>query len=171
MIDLTKVDPRAIKLGQMRLAVHDRAGSRNPRFFKDRTVEHIIGAAGEYKFADTFGLTVDESERWLGDKGIDFVTSIGTIDVKTAQQSGWALSEEYLLVKESSLREHKIADIIVKARIESDGSVELLRWCWSEEVKTWPTRNFTPTIKSHYKLVFELRHLRDLFRELYPFSL
>jgi hypothetical protein len=44
----------------------------------------VKGAFGEIKFSEATGLPVDEERRIAGDRGIDFLTAAGPVDVKTA---------------------------------------------------------------------------------------
>ena len=100
-----------------------------------------VGLKGEFQFAKEFGFEIDEELRPSGDKGIDFKSAIGTIDVKTARKA-------YNLIVE----ENKVdSDIYVLAKyIDNTDTVKLLGWEIKEKVLEAPVRDFGYGIINHY---------------------
>ena len=77
----------------------------------------IIGVLGELKFEEHTGIPIDEEGYVWGDNGIDFETSAGPVDVKTAKKA-------YNLI----IEEGKVKDFIyVLAQIYRE-DVVLLGW-------------------------------------------
>ncbi len=106
----------------------------------------LIGILGEIAFAQTYLLPLDTRVRHNGDKGVDFRTPIGTIDVKTAQKA-------YHLLVEVGKAD---ADIYVLAAYEA-GEVRFLGWEWGRAMTKCPVNEFRPGLHSHY-LPAELLH-------------
>jgi hypothetical protein len=100
-----------------------------------------IGLLGEYQFAVEFGFDVDEELRPEGDRGKDFISPLGKIDVKTARKA-------YNLIVEVGKVD---SDIFVLAQYfdESD-KVKLLGWATREEVLDAPSKDFGYGIINHY---------------------
>ncbi len=111
----------------------------------------LIGILGEIAFAQTYLLPLDTRVRHNGDKGVDFRTPIGTIDVKTAQKA------YYLLVEVGKAD----ADIYVLAGYDS-GAVRLLGWEWGRAMTKCPVKEFSPGLRSHYLPVSLIRPMGEL---------
>jgi hypothetical protein len=131
--------------------------NRSKRFFDDPNTEDLIGAAGELAFARAFGFQVDRSSRPLGDRGIDFTTSVNgvpmTIDVKTYRLP------YHLLVKVSEI--NNCADVLVLAQFDY-GMVSLLGWEHRNMMRKSPTNDFGRGIVSHFRLRHQLRPMDQL---------
>ena len=100
----------------------------------------LVGLAGEYAFAEAYGLSVDETERPGGDSGSDFVVNGITIDIKTARKA------YNLIVEEGKIK----ADIYVLAQYEGDTDATLLGWATRRQVSMAPTKDFGYGINNHY---------------------
>jgi hypothetical protein len=111
-----------------------------------------VGLLGEAEFAREFGLEVDLELKREGDGHIDFDTSIGTIDVKTARKP-W-----YLLMEKGSPH----ADIMVLAQLLEDEKVVLLGWEWGSEMEKMPAKKWGYPLVSHYKVAKRLKPIEDL---------
>jgi len=112
-----------------------------------------VGVAGEVAFAEEFGLEVDTTSRPSGDGGIDFMTPVGTIDVKTYRKP-------YHLLREVR-KPH--ADILVLAGFDdTSGEVHLIGWEYDSEMVQCPMKDFGYGIVSHYKAAGELRSISEL---------
>lgn len=89
-----------------------------------------IGLIGEAEFARQTGLNVDLSWRPGGDQGVDFSTSVGTVDVKTAE------FPKYLFLKTTA--EH-FAEIYVLARyVPYVETAELIGYATLDELQAAP---------------------------------
>jgi len=88
----------------------------------------LIGLVGERTFSRASGLQMDLSPRIGGDKGIDFRTRLGTLDVKTAR------GVIYLAVEEHKVR----ARLYVLAKFIEPCEAELVGWAWDSEVLRSP---------------------------------
>jgi len=109
-----------------------------------------IGLKGEEKFAEEFSLALDKELKPGGDKGHDFSSSIGAIDVKTARKA------YNLIVEEGKVR----ADVYVLAQYEdSSDSVKLLGWASKDEVLKAPKKDFGYGIINHYIPKHDLHHM------------
>ena len=102
------------------------------RFYKDENVEDIRGVYGEwvyYKRYEHLGCAPpDRKPRPYGDKGIDFHTPWGTLDVKTARKP------KNLLVKKQEIG--RVADVLVQAGWnEKLQGVELLGWYIGQDMR------------------------------------
>lgn len=137
-------------LGRERHAIHKE--HTTPRFFDDPNEEDIIGVYGENCFAQDFHLPMDKTLKINGDAGVDFVTSSGTINVKTARKP------IFLFVKENEPK----ADIYVLARFSDDKAVSLLGWEFGKEMITCPKKDFGYGITNFYKAATELRNMDSL---------
>lgn len=144
---LTKIED----LGKKRQAAHPN-GTR--RFFDDPNIEDTIGVAGEAAFAQKYSLSLDESIRPDGDGHVDFVTPIGTIDVKTARKPF------NLLIKEWEIE--RSADIIVLAKFNSVQDIVFLGWATRQEMATMPIKDFGYGIRNYYRHASSLRPMSEL---------
>lgn len=110
----------------------------------------LVGIAGEIAFADRFGFAVDTTERRRGDKGIDFVTPAGTVDVKTRRRAVSLLCEVG----------KPLADLLVLAAYnERLGTAELVGWCDRGMVLMAPVQTGNFGITNH---VVNRSHLRPM---------
>lgn len=116
-------------LGKLRQNAH--LSNSTPRFFKDPNTENIRGALGELEFSRTYGFPIDIVARPSGDKGIDFSTPMGIINVKTARFPRW------LLVKVSE--RDKLTVIYILAKDIGKGMATLLGWEYASVMVTCPT--------------------------------
>ena len=107
----------------------------------------LIGLLGEFEFARVFNMPVDLTMRSDGDKGVDFVTPYGTIDVKTANKA-------YNLIVEVG----KVnADIYVLAQFNQDDlTVKLLGWEYGYRIENCPSKDFGYGVINHYMSAQEL---------------
>lgn len=102
-----------------------RGGYCTPRLYSDKNIENKIGAAGEWAFYLLYRhlgcAPPDRTPRPAGDRGIDFFTPWGTLDVKTSRKKG------NLLVKQNDVS--RLADVLVQAHLtEDDSTVRFLGW-------------------------------------------
>jgi len=116
-----------------------------------------VGLKGESQFATEFGFEIDSKLRAGGDKGVDFESTLGTIDVKTARKA-------YNLIVE----ENKVAsDIYVLAQyMDKTDTVELLGWASKKEILAAPVRDFGYGIINHYIPKNNLKSMESLKKEL-----
>jgi hypothetical protein len=113
----------------------------------------LIGICGEAAFSAATGIPIDLTSRVDGDKGIDFTTPVGTVDVKTARKP------YYLAVEQGKV----IADIYVLAQYDDETRrARLLGWEYGSAFRNLPTRGFGFGIISHYKDVKHLRFIGEL---------
>jgi hypothetical protein len=113
----------------------------------------FIGLLGEFEFMLFSGFPMDLSVKPSGDKGIDFITPAGSIDVKTARLA-------YNLIREEN---KKHADIIVLGSYtEGNQSVNLLGWEYDSIMILCPKRDFGYGIINHYKPAKKLRSMKEL---------
>jgi len=92
-----------------------------------------FGILGELAFARRFDLPVRFKDEPLGDKGIDFITPGGTVDVKTGQV-GYT---DFFVPASNALR----ADLYVVARYGERQGVELAGWCRRATLQAAPIRS------------------------------
>jgi hypothetical protein len=149
-------EAEAQALGARRNLSHQGAGT--PRFYADADEENRIGAAGEYAFARSFGLVVDEVSHPEGDGGCDFRVPMAgrelRIDVKTCRKP------VYLLVKKADLS-RKGADVYVLAHFDRD-HVVFVGWETWGVMALMPVADFGYGITSHYRAREELRPMSQL---------
>lgn len=145
------------KVGKQRQSIHSENGTR--RFFRDPNTEDIIGAKGEAYFAKEFNLPMDTRLLPEGNKGVNFVTALGNINVSTARKP------YNLLVK---VREaHYPIDIHVLIHYdEKDNTLSLIGWEYHSEMLKCPTREFGYGIVNHYKPADDLRDIESLKEQL-----
>lgn len=93
--------------------------------------QEYIALVGEDVFGLTYGYKLDLSPRLYGDGGVDFYTSLGTVDVKT-------YLKPYHMVLEVG-KENQCADILVLAKYNllNDTAV-LIGWDYGSVIKTYP---------------------------------
>lgn len=149
---LTKTELREI--AKKRRDLHTNVGNASERFFDDQYEEDMIGIAGEDAFAERYHFEIDMKPRPKGDKGIDFVTALGTVDVKTYRRP------KNMLVKVSE-RWRGTAKILVLARYNKDDTIDLLGWCYAHEVERGPS-NFGRGIMNYSKPYGEMKPM-ELF--------
>jgi hypothetical protein len=158
MIDLdsdTQLRKYIKQLGMCRQAAHPNG---TPRFFGDKDLEDCIGIAGEIAFAKKFNLIIDTTIRPEGDGHVDFKTSIGTIDVKTARKAF------NLLVKEWEMP--KCADILVLAKFNDYLDIEFLGWETKEKMATMQIKDFGYGIRNYYRNRVLLKPIEELEKML-----
>lgn len=138
-----------IKFAEFRVAMNPRQKSR--RVFSDDF--EVVGMIGEAAFAKAFNLPMDLRLLLSGDGGVDFITPIGTVDVKTFRKAF------NLLVDENRMS----ADIYVLASY-NDATKEavLLGWEYGEVLKQCPIRDFGYGVRNHYKSASKLRKMSEL---------
>ena len=114
-----------------------------------------IGVAGEVAFAKEFGLKVDVAVKPGGDKGIDFILPIGTVDVKCYRKP-------YNLLREVG----KIhADILVLAGFDNASKeAYLIVWEYDNEMINCLTKDFGYGIVNHYKAAGKLKTIPELHK-------
>jgi hypothetical protein len=116
-----------------------------------------VGLIAESKFAEKYGFKMDETLRPGGDEGKDFVTEIGTIDVKSARKAF------NLIVEEGMVK----SDIYVLAQYNDEAdSVSFLGWAYKKEVLSAPMRDFGYGIINHYIPKRELHSMFALEKKL-----
>lgn len=136
-----------------------RIAQRREAIHKDHTSSRPLsdgyefkGLLGEAAFALEFHCDVDWRDLSGGDGGIDFKTSIGTIDIKTAVKA-------YNLLMEIN-KQH--SDILVLARFESESVIFFCGWEREPVMKTMPSRDFGYGIVNYYRPVKKLRAMASL---------
>ncbi len=141
----------AEQLGQQRQNAHP---SGTPRFFDDPNTEDIRGSLGELLFSSVYGFPVDATIRPSGDGGIDFITPIGIIDVKTA------LKPYNLLVKKNEI--YNPVDIYILARDHGNGGASFVGWEYASVMKNCPLKDVGGFgIVSYYKPAGELHPMAE----------
>lgn len=132
------VDKETVKqLSNMRHTSHISQLSSRPL----STNYEFVGLAGEIAFSLMYGYPIDLRIISSGDKGIDFYTTAGTVDVKTARKP------YNLIVEENKV----LADIYVLAKYyDETESAVLIGWEWGENIKKWDIKDFGYGIKNHY---------------------
>ena len=125
------------KIAQDRETIHKDHATSRP-LSKDY---EYIGLKGEAQFSEEFGLDLDLKLRPEGDKGSDFSTKLGSVDVKTARKA-------YNLIVEKN-KVH--ADIYILAHYSdpADKAV-LLGWTIKDQVLAAPIKDFGYNIINHY---------------------
>jgi len=148
-------------IAEMRALMHVGHSSSRPL-----SVDYeLIGVVGEVAFQREFevlGFMMDEENRPGGDKGIDFESHSGTIDVKTARKP------HFLFVEEGKA----VTDIYVLAKYH-EGLLDatLIGWCYREEIAGQPVKCFGGhRIRNHYLPADKLRPIVEL-KELIVFDL
>lgn len=113
-----------------------------------------VGLAGEVAFAEAYNLPLDLRSITTGDKGVDFNTVAGSVDVKTARKAF------NLIVEEGKV----LADIYVLARYDDKTqTAKMLGWEYGSELKKCPVKDFGYGVINHYKSVRKLRDMSDLW--------
>ena len=116
-----------------------------------------VGLAGEQLVGKIFGKRIDDSEKIMGDEGIDFLFRSGTVDVKTARKPIWLLLE----------KDHEpVADIMIMCGYNDDTRMAyVLGWEYGIVMKEQPLRDNAGVNKIfHYKLSTELHHIDELMK-------
>ena len=125
------------KIAEEREAIHKDHTSSRPL---SENYEYI-GLKGEAQFSEEFGMDLDIKLRPGGDKGSDFSTILGSIDVKTARKA-------YNLIVEKNKVD---ADIYVLAQYDdSADKAILLGWAIKDQVLGAPAKDFGYNIVNHY---------------------
>jgi hypothetical protein len=142
---------RAKRLAKIREDLHLKHKSHRPL---SKGYE-VIGVYGEMKFEEITGFPMDERGLIQGDRGIDFETPAGPIDVKTAQNP-----------KNLIIETGKVYDIIyVLAGINYE-NVWMLGWEYGSVMKDRPRKTFGHDVLNHYKLREQLRPMETLYDQL-----
>src|SRR5262245_9752298 len=94
-------------MGAARDRLHDLPGNAVPRLGPKA---NAVGLAGEAAFARRYGYPVDTRLRVHGDHGHDFLTPLGTVDVKTARHPC------HLIYPIFPVGRKPMADVLVLAR-------------------------------------------------------
>ena len=125
------------KIAEEREVLHKNHTSSRPL---SKNYEYI-GLKGEAQFSEEFGINLDLELRPGGDKGSDFSTKLGSIDVKTARKA-------YNLIVEKNKVD---ADIYVLAQYsDSNDKAILLGWAVKNQVLDAPAKDFGYNIINHY---------------------
>ena len=129
--------PDLRKIAEEREAIHKDHTSSRP--LSDNY--EYIGLKGEAQFSEEFGINLDLKLRPGGDKGSDFLTKLGSGDVKTAGKA-------YNLIVEKNKVD---ADIYVLAQYnDSNDKAILLGWTIRNQVLDAPVKDFGYNIINHY---------------------
>ena len=113
----------------------------------------FVGLAGEIAFSELFDMPIDLRSLAGGDKGVDFTTRLGTVDVKTARKAF------NLIVEKGKV----VADIYVLASYDGKTkAAELLGWEYGSVIKTWPIKDFGYGIFNHFMTASVLKPMSDL---------
>jgi hypothetical protein len=117
----------------------------------------VIGVYGEMKFEAITGYPMDEGGHIQGDRGIDFRTPAGNIDVKTAK------SAPFLIIEKGKCH----TDIIyVLAQIDYI-DVTMLGWEHGSVMAERPYKPWPPKgVINHYKAMRQLRPMESLYDQL-----
>lgn len=148
------VDTESVVLfAELRDRLHQKHASRRPL---SQNFEYV-GLAGEVAFAKEYNLPLDLRSIASGDKGVDFYTPLGTVDVKTARKPFNMIVEERKV----------LADIYVLAKYDDQTkTAQLIGWELGSELKKCPVKDFGYGIRNHYKSARELRKMHELSRLL-----
>jgi hypothetical protein len=137
------------EFAKFRDSTHSKHASRRP--LSDDF--EYVGLAGEVAFAQAYNAPMDLRSVATGDKGVDFYTIAGTVDVKTARKPF------NLIVEEGKV----VADIYVLARYhDQTKKAELLGWEYGQNIKKWSIKDFGYGIRNHYKSASQLRKMSEL---------
>lgn len=140
-------------IAKVRQDMHVNVGNSTKRFYKDQYIEEQIGIFGELEFGKKYNFYVDLENKAKGDD-TDFLTPIGTIDVKTARKP------YNLLVKEWEIGK---SDNYVLAKFNEDSlSVEFLGWERDSTMSTMPKKDFGYRIINYYEPADNLRSMIEL---------
>lgn len=144
------VDTESVVLfAELRDRLHQKHASRRPL---SQNFEYV-GLAGEVAFAQAFNVPMDLRSVSTGDKGVDFYTVVGTVDVKTARKPF------NLIVEEGKV----IADIYILARYDDQTKkADLIGWEFGQNIKQCPIRDFGYGVRNHYKSASKLRKMSEL---------
>jgi hypothetical protein len=135
--------------GNKRTAIHE--GQPSQRAYSPN--HDAVGLRGERKFADVYGYDVNLDHHPHGDKGYDFLTPAGSVDIKAARKP-------WNLLVEAGKPPH--AHIYVLAWYKDEGNIaELLGWEYESEMLKCPKKTFGYDILSHYKPQGELHRMDD----------
>jgi len=114
-----------------------KGGYKQERFWGNEYVEDYVGMMAEQAFEEVYGYELDA--RFLySDDGHDFVTPLGSIEVK-----GTMSRDKNLFVREKFLGDG-LADFILGVYWEMPfhRPVEFMGYALASEVPTWPKRVF-----------------------------
>jgi hypothetical protein len=140
------------KIAAQRENLHKNHASSRPL---SKNYEYL-GLKGEAKFAEEFGIPMDNKLRPEGDGGRDFPSVLGNIDVKTARKAF------NLLVEVGKV----VSDVYVLAKYTDEtDEAELLGWEYKDKILKAPTKDFGYGIINHYISKNELipiSHLKDI---------
>ena len=113
----------------------------------------LVGLSGEVAFSKETGYPLDLRTRIGGDNGVDFYTSLGTVDVKTSRKP------YFLVVEQGKVK----ADVYVLAQYDDESkTARLLGWEYGSTMKDQPIRDFGFGVINHYKAVSDLRNIWEL---------
>ena len=154
MVDARAVSKKLLyEVAQERMALH-RSHRTNRPLSKDYL---FIGLLGEWVFAKRFGLKMDLVTRPGGDGHVDFVTKLGTVDVKTARKPSYLFREQG----------KQMADILVLARYDQKKVTAVLRgWEYDTVMVSCSFRDFGRGVLNHYKRASDLRPMTELYHLL-----
>jgi len=164
IVDVRKNDGQQITAEQLGRSRQKTVGDHHsPRFFADPNTEDIRGALGELLFARTYNFPIDLQTRRVdgkvvGDRGLDFPTPVGIINVKT-------FNKPYnLLVKKKEI--NNPVDIYVLVRDNGNGTASFVGWEYTSVMKDCPFGDIGGYgLVSYYKAAEKLHPMKE-FDEL-----
>lgn len=123
----------------------------------------FIGAVGEIEFALRYGLPLIAYNDGKGaaQYGYDFVTPVGTVDVKTFKSAG------HLARKVDSLKRKNIVhpDILVMAHFHRNNQADLIGWQFDAVMRRQKTRVLMTGV-NHIMPTLELRQIHELEKQM-----
>ena len=160
IVDVRKNDGQQITAEQLGRSRQKTVGDHHsPRFFADPNTEDIRGALGELLFARTYNFPIDLQTRRVdgkvvGDRGLDFPTPVGIINVKT-------FNKPYnLLVKKKEI--NNPVDIYVLVRDNGDGTASFVGWEYTSVMKDCPFGDIGGYgLVSYYKAAEKLHPMKE----------
>ena len=121
----------------------------------------LIGLCGERRFSEITGMPMSvHIKKMTGDGGVDFPTSVGTIDVKT-------YAKPYNMLREVGKAPEKCADILVLGRYLGPFTypwAEMIAWEWDTVMVKQPTKMFM--LLNHKKPAKDCQRMEALYRML-----
>lgn len=153
-----------IKIAKSRRSVHKKHST--PIASGSEYMGDIVGVTGEAKFAELFGLDIDEELYLNGDGGVDFIIQLDlhglgirdyTVDVKTYRKP------YNVLLKKTKVG--IVANILVLASYK-DGESDLIGWQFGKVVAQQPKKDFGYGIINHFLHNSKLKDMNVLLKAL-----